>query len=279
MDSAKALEVPGYQVVQYLGSGARSTVWEIRHTRTDKIYALKRVVKREPSDGRFIEQAVNEYNVGVRFDHEAVRHIFRLRRVKRWLSTREVHVMMEMCVGATVQDERPEDVRETVRIFDAVARGLVHINACGFVHADIKPNNIVVAPAGDVKIIDLGQSCEIGTVKTRIQGTPDFIAPEQVNRQPLDVRTDVFNFGATLYWTLTGRAIPTVMPKKGAVTLKADMQYVPPEEINPDVPSSVSKLIRDCIEYKISRRPMSMNEVLSRLKMIAHTFGPNGNEK
>ena len=279
MDSAKALEVPGYQVVQYLGSGARSTVWQIRDSRTDEVYALKRVVKREPSDNRFLEQAINEYEVGVQFDHKTVRRIHRLRRVKRWMCTREVHILMELCEGKTIQDDPPADISETVRIFSDVVEGLAHINARGFVHADMKPNNILISPDREVKIIDLGQSCPIGTLKQRIQGTPDFIAPEQVNRQPLDARTDVFNFGATLYWTLTGRAIPTVMPKKGAVTLKADMKFVPPEELNDQVPSSITKLIRDCIEYNSSRRPTSMKEVGSRLNMIAHTLHPDGDGK
>ena len=53
-------------------------------------------------------------------------------------------------------------------------------------------------------MIDYGQSCRIGTIKERIQGTPDYIAPEQVARRPVSVATDVFNLGASLYWALTG---------------------------------------------------------------------------
>jgi serine/threonine-protein kinase len=275
MSHVKTLEVPGYQVLQYLGSGARSTVWQIRDLQTDETYALKRVIKRDPSDARFLEQAINEYEVGVHFDHPAVRHIYRLRRLKRWLSVREVLLVMEHCEGQTVQQSRPQSVQEAVCIFDKVAKGLSHINARGYVHADTKPNNIIVSPKGDVKIIDLGQSCPLGTVKERIQGTPDFIAPEQVNRRPLDARTDVFNFGAALYWTLTGRPIPTVMPKKRGITLKAELAVIPADQVNEEVPSSLSKLISDCIELNPARRLPSMNEVVSRLGLIAHTLKRN----
>ena len=123
-----------------------------------------------------------------------------------------------------------------------------------------------------VKIIDLGQSCRVGIIKKRIQGTPDFIAPEQVHRQPLDSRTDVFNFGASLYWSLTGQAIPTVLPKKGEVTLKIDLIVTPPEQLNPNVPSGLSKLINDCIEVSPARRPQSMKEVRSRIEMVRSTL-------
>ena len=272
MNAPKTLEVPGYQVMRYLGSGARSTIWQIKDRQTGEMFALKRVIKREAADAKFLAQAINEYNVSSQLRHHTLRRVLRLRRIKRWLSVREVHLVMELCDGTTLQEDRPESVAETVRVFREVGEALVYMNNKGFVHADMKPNNILVADDGTVKIIDMGQSCPLGTVKERIQGTPDFIAPEQVHRRPLDRRTDVFNLAAALYWTLTGRAIPTALPKKGPVTLVAEMAVVPPEQVNPRVPPSLSKLIRDCTEAIPDNRPSSMNEVVSRLGLIAHTL-------
>jgi eukaryotic-like serine/threonine-protein kinase len=272
MNASKTLEVPGYQVMQYLGSGARSTIWQIRDRETGELYTLKRVVKREGADVRFLEQGLNEYSVASQLDHPSLRRVFRLRRIKRWLSLREIHLVMEYCPGKSIQEQRPESVAEVVRIFIEVGKALSYMNSRSFVHADMKPNNIIIADDGLVKIIDMGQSCAVGTVKQRIQGTPDFIAPEQVHRRPLDGRTDVFNFGAALYWTLTGKPIPTILPKKGSVTMLADMTVVPPEQLNPEVPAPLSKLIGDCIEAQPSQRIGSMNEVVSRLGLIGHTL-------
>lgn len=272
MSRAQTLEVPGYRVVQYLGSGAGSQIWEIRNIQTDETLALKRVVKRQASDARFLEQAMNEYEVASCLSHPTIRKILQMRRVKHWLSLREIHLVMEFCYGQSIQEHRPADVREVLRIFGDVAAGLAHMNARGYVHADIKPNNIIVATTGAVKIIDLGQSCPLGTIKERIQGTPDFIAPEQVHRRPLDARTDVFNFGAALYWGLTGKPIPTILPKKNGSTLKADMELVPPDQLNPDVPAPLSKLVCDCVEMQPNRRPGSMNEVVSKMGLIAYTL-------
>lgn len=272
MSTAQTLEVPGYQVVQFLGSGARSTIWQVRDRRTGQMCALKRVVRQQGSDARFFEQTLNEYAVSSHFSHPVIRRIYRLRRVRRWLALKEIQLIMELCEGRTVQESRPADVRETARIFGHVGKALAHMNACGYVHADMKPNNIVVAPDSGVKIIDLGQSCPIGTVKRRIQGTPDFIAPEQVHRQPLDGRTDVFNFGAAFYWALSGRAIPTALPKKGATVLVAELAVTPVEKLNPEVPTPLSKLITDCIEVRPTRRPESMAAVVARLELVAHAL-------
>ncbi len=271
----RTLEVPGYQVMEFLGSGARSTIWRLRDRQSGSSYALKRVIKRGAKDAKFLEQAINEYEVGRDLDHDCIRRIYKLRRVKKWLSLREIHLLMEYCEGHTIQQRRPEDVREAVRVFIQVAKALAYMNARGYVHADMKPNNIMVADGEIVKIIDLGQSCPLGAVKQRIQGTPDFIAPEQVRRDPLDARTDVFNLGAALYWTVTGQAIPTVLPRKGGVTLVSEMAVRPPEQINEQVTPALSKLIRDCIEVSPSRRPGSVKEVHGRLNLIAAAMENN----
>lgn len=270
MASSKTLEVNGYDVLEYLGSGARSTLWKIRRRARGELRVLKRVVKRAPEDLRFLDQAFNEYEIGSQLDHSSIRAMYELRRIKRWLSVREVHLIMEFCEGKSVQEERPEDLDVVLSVFEQVARGLAHMNACGFVHADTKPNNIIVAPDRTAKIIDLGQSCRLGTIKDRIQGTPDYIAPEQVARRPLDGRTDVFNFGAALYWTLTGRPIPTVLPNGNGVRMKSDLMARPVEEFNPEVPPGLSKLVADCIELEPGQRPGSMKDVCARLGLIAH---------
>ncbi|HUT56982.1 MAG TPA: serine/threonine-protein kinase [Phycisphaerae bacterium] len=272
MSIVRTLEVPGYQVLQFLGSGAKSTIWQVKDHQTGKFCALKRVVKREQDDTRFLEQALNEFQAASQFDHPVVRKIYRMQRLRHWLSVREIHLFMEWCEGHSVQENRPGDVQAVVRIFRQVADALAHMNSRGYIHADTKPNNIIVCPRGGVKIIDLGQSCPIGTVKERIQGTPDFIAPEQVHRGPLDSRTDAFNFGATLYWTLTGRPIPTVLPRDRPSNLKSDFTPTPVEKLNENVPASLSKLIGECVEMKPSRRPESMSEVASRLGLIAHSL-------
>ena len=273
------LQVPGCQVMEFLGSGARSTIWRIRDRRTEAFYALKRVVRHSHDDDRFVHQALTEFRVASHFDHPAIRKYFRVRRVRSWLlQLVELQIFMEWCEGTTCQLNRPSQVEEVLRIFQVVAGALSHIHSRGFVHADMKPNNIIVGPDSTVKVIDFGQSCPIGTVKERIQGTPDFIAPEQVYRRPLDARTDIFNFGASLYWTLTGQAIPTILPKSSdSLMLVNELKVTPPSELNEQVTPTLDRLVMDCIEFQPSRRPDSARDIMGRLDLIAHTIKRNGN--
>ena len=99
-------------------------------------------------------------------------------------------------------------VEEKVRYLREVSDAMAHMNDKGYVHADMKPTNIMVTGEGQVKVIDLGQAPDRQGEGTD-PGTPGFMALEQAEIQPLSERTDVYNFGATIYWMLTNQEVPT----------------------------------------------------------------------
>jgi serine/threonine-protein kinase len=229
---------------------------------------MKSVLRSSKADDRFVEQALNEYNVAKAVQHTNIRKIYSLRKVRKFFSLREIRMLMEFCPGRSVQENRPTDVLEACTIFAQVGHALAKMNQSGYIHADMKPNNIIVDPDGNARVIDFGQSCKVGTVKQRIQGTPDYIAPEQVKRWPLDARTDVFNFGASLYWTLTGKAMPSIIPRGSQVPHSGREPVQAPHQINPDVPPLLSRLITDCTQLDPKERPNTMQEVVNRLAII-----------
>jgi serine/threonine-protein kinase len=266
-------------VYERLGIGARSTIWLVGDKKTGQLRALKRVLRRATDDHRFIEQAQNDYNVSVQLDHPYLRRSFEIRRIRRLLQLRELHIIMEYVEGRTLEEIGPLGTHGLLGIFMKVAEGLISLHQKGFVHSDIKPNNVLVGEEGVVKVIDFGQSCPIGHVKGRIQGTPGYIAPEQVERGvPLDRTTDVFNFGATLYWAITGQPYPTVMPRKkraGGIDLAGPSEAPPPDELNPNVPPALSRLVIDCCKTNPKDRPPDMEEVLYRLRVTQEILRRN----
>src|SRR5207248_1366007 len=121
--------------------------------------------------------------------------------------------------------------------------------------------------------IDLGQAAKVGTAKSRIQGTPDYIAPEQVKCLPVTERTDVFNFGATMYWALSGRKMPTLFTlKKGENSFLVDSQIAAPHQLNPTVPENLSNLVMECVRTNPAKRPADMTELVRRLEIIEHAM-------
>ena len=269
-----------YQVLEQLGEGARSTIYKVLDPSTRNTFALKHVVRADQKDIRFIEQMEAEYDISRLFSHKNLRRSFELKIVKTLLlKVNEAFLVMEYFDGLPLEIGLPTDTSEILETFIQAAEGLKAMNAMGFVHCDIKPNNILRDRHGRVKVIDFGQSCKIGTIKERIQGTPDFIAPEQVNRKPVTVATDVFNLGATLYWALTGRHIPTLytVNKKGENSFLLDTAIPAPSELNPKVPLAVSNLVLECVSTNPAKRPVDMDAVIHRLELGRHVLNKQNN--
>lgn len=264
-----------YQVVERLGEGARSTIYKVLDPTTRQTFALKHVLRNDTKDIRFIEQMETEFEVSRNFVHKNLRRSYELKIIKTLLlKINEAFLIMEYFDGLPLELGLPTDLLEVFDTFIQAAEGLKAMNALGFVHCDIKPNNILRDRHGRVKVIDFGQSCRTGTVKERIQGTPDFIAPEQVNRRPVTVQTDVYNLGATLYWAVTGRHIPTLytVNKKGENSFLLDATIPSPVELNPKCPLPVSNLILECVSTAVGKRPADMDAVIHRLELGKHVL-------
>ena len=262
-----------YDVLERLGEGARSTIYKVRDPSTGRELALKHVVRADPKDLRFIEQMETEFEISRQFTHPNLRRSFDLKIVKTMLlKISEAFLVMELVDGKPLEVSTPRDMMDLLDTFIAAAQGLRAMHQMGYAHCDIKPNNILRNDRGEVKVIDFGQSCKIGTVKERIQGTPDYIAPEQVSRRPISVQTDVFNLGATLYWALTMKVIPTLytVQKKGEHSFLLDSKIDTPMDLNPKVPLAVSNLVMECVSTKPSKRPADMDQMINRLELGKH---------
>lgn len=270
--------LPGYELLERLGRGAGAVINLARDLSNRRLVAIKHVVRNGDEDDKFLAQAENEYEVARQIEHPYLRRCFEIVRVRKWLKLREVILVMEYVEGERLEEHRPDDLRRTIAIFKQVAEGLHALHTLGYAHCDIKPNNIMLRPDGGLKIIDFGQSCRLGAIKERIQGTPDYIAPEQVLRKEIDQRTDVFNLGATMYWMLTGKFYKTMManvaasPTARRETIEARRANEPVHLLNPQVPSGLSALVSECCETAKERRPRDMRVLLERLDTVAHVL-------
>jgi len=275
------LNVGGFTIKKRIGTGARSTIYLATDHQTNTDIALKRIIFERPEDARVFEQTENEYKVAQRINHPYVRKCYKLKKIRSMLNVKEMLLSMELFEGKTLEDGPTLSLVDVLLVFRMVATGLNAMHREGIIHCDIKPNNIIISKVGSIKIIDLGQSCKIGTTKRRIQGTPDYIAPEQVRRKPLGPRTDVFNLGATMYWALTGKNVPTLIPKRngtlipkrnGALGTVIPRNCPAPHELKKRIPIGISRLVMDCVKDNPAQRPPNMMMVISRLDLMIHSL-------
>jgi len=253
--------IHGYRVLAPLGEGAASRLFVVHDPESKELLALKHVRVTSPDERRFLAQAEREHQVASRVTAPTVRRSRRLVRYRELLRTTEVALVMDFVDGEPLDALGRLTMEEAVSIFADAAAGLAHLHGLGWAHADLKPGNLVRTGRGRATIIDLGQAWRIGECKPRIQGTPGFLAPEQLERGVIDERTDAFLLGATIYRQLTGRyaaggiAEPVVRPP-----LRRLVASAPPE---------LEALVERCLDPVPERRPSQLDRISVELATIA----------
>ena len=273
VDSFARREVFGYEVIGILGEGADTVVYAASDPNDNQqLYAIKYAVRRPGRDDRVFTRLENEFQIGRMVNNPALRRSIALKKngPSPQQPPTEVALVLELFDGVPLPLQLPAKMPVILDWFMQAARALEALNKLSIVHCDMKPANILVNPGRQIKLIDFGLACAVGTKKQRVQGTADFIAPEQAKCQPVTIRTDVFNLGATFYWILTNRHWPTQLTVSSLPTSgNFGDPMAPPIALNPSVPPKVSSLVMDCVQFIATRRPENMGVILKELESAA----------
>jgi serine/threonine-protein kinase len=258
-----------YRVVNELGEGAGSKIFLISDkTAGGKRYALKIIRKQEPEDDIYIEQAKTEFEASQKLNHPTIAKVFDFRQRKSWFKVTGAELLMEYVDGKSLDEVEAPELGQLVLIFGQVASALSHMHRRGVFHGDLKPHNIMLSKNGQVKLIDFGTAWLRGQAKDRIQGTPQFMAPEQAIEKMVDEKTDIYNFGATMYRMFTGRFVQGAIPKPGD-----ERKVTLPNKLNPRISAELNTLIVSCLQGDREKRPSGMFEVRDQLAKIAKLMG------
>jgi serine/threonine-protein kinase len=258
-----------YRVVNQLGTGAGSTILQISDkTAGGKRYALKVIRRQDEDDDIYVRQALTEFEAAKKLNHPAIAKVFDCRLKKAWFKLRGVELLLEYVEGKTLDEIEAPELGQLLLIFCQVASALTHMHRRGVYHGDLKPANIMLNKTGQVKLIDFGTAWVRGQDKNRVQGTPQYIAPEQAVEKVVDEKTDIYNFGATMYRMFTGR-----FAQQGILKPGDDRKLTPPIKINPRIPAALSELIIACVSLDPAKRPAGMFDIRDQLSAIAKKMG------
>jgi serine/threonine protein kinase len=234
-----------YEVLAEIGRGGMGSIFRARDTEMDETVALKVLGGEIDADTatRFVQEVRNARSV-------VHPNVVRVHTMEKWRDFR--YLVMEYIDGVALprwMERAPRPARaDRLHIGLQVAAGLEAAHRAGIVHRDIKPENILVTSAGQAKILDFGiarqeASGHTLTARGTVLGTPGYMTPEQVQGHPLDRRTDIYSFGAVLYFLFTG-----VEPFTGRDVREALMSHLrpvgrAPAEIDPSLPAALSEAI------------------------------------
>ena len=167
--------IEGYRVMSEIGRGAASVVYLVQDPKTKQIWALKHVEKTEDAkDSRFLEQAELEYQIASKLQHTGIRRIEKIIKKKESMlsAVSAIILLMEFVDGISLEKKPPKTFDSAADVFEQVARSMAYMHTRGFVHADMKPNNVIIDAEGKIKLVDLGQSCAMSrTLASPSSGT------------------------------------------------------------------------------------------------------------
>ena len=273
-----------YLVTGRLGAGGMGVVYEAWDERLERRVAIKRVQPDpagEPPDPRRRERLRREARAAAQLSHPSIVQIH------DFLTTDEGDwIVLELVEGPTLAEllrQGPLDFGHLLSLGREIAEGLAEAHGRGFLHRDLKTENVVVTRSGHAKILDFGLAKRFWPAASgtrdglsregEVAGTPRAMSPEQANGEPLDPRTDLFSLGTLLYEAVTG-----VSPFAAATpveTLHRVCSHHPPPAagLNPAAPLGLSELIADLLEKDRERRPADATQVAVRLAALQSGSG------
>ncbi len=258
-----------FTVLGTLGKGAHSAILHVRCSNDSRQYALKVVPIESKEALKFLEQAQHEFRVAQMLDHKNLIKIYSLETPRDWLfRIRKVHLLIEYVNGQTLDTIKQLSLPRLAQVFEKVASAMVHMHRRNVYHADLKPGNIMLSRTGEVKIIDYGLAWIKGKAKGRVQGTPEYMAPEQARHGAVSEGTDMYNFGATMYRLVTFRLPPSTVTSTEGLPMDAktfQKLFKPVQELNAQAPVELCNLIHQCLAFHATQRPEHMSEVQGAL--------------
>jgi serine/threonine protein kinase len=231
----------GYELIRKLGEGGQATTYLARDRALQRLVVLKRYHGVATSSRR--EAVLNEGRALARVRSPFVAPCY-------GVETRDdrIDLVVEYVPGRPLTEltaaERA-DIPGFARLVEQVAEGLAVVHACGLLHRDIKPQNIILGDDGVPRLVDFGLAVPVASEALHeVSGTPRFMAPEQARGQGerIDARTDVYELGAVLYYLLTGQPPHTGKTLKQVIAQARDAQIIPPRRINPRVPRALERI-------------------------------------
>jgi serine/threonine-protein kinase len=246
-----------YRVLSRIGKGSYGIVYEAEHAITRRIDALKLMLYAGPSAADDEQRFIREIQVQAALQHPNIAVVYTAFRTD-WGPALAMERVRGLSLRSIIDRGRPP-LAEGVGYMLAALNGLSAAVSLGIVHRDVKPENILITPEGQVKLTDFGLAHVINGARLTGSGenigTPCYMSPEQVvGNEAVDARSDVYAAGVVLYEVVTGN--PPFTGTNGFAVMLAHRNNapVPPIEVNPEIGARLNRVILTALEKDPARR-------------------------
>ncbi len=260
-----------YKILEELGSGSMATVYKAVHISLGREVAIKVLPHSFSADAELVERFRREARAAARLNHPNIVQIYDICEDEGIY-----YLVSEYCGGETLDkviSRGKLPVSKVVPILIQVGGALNYAHRKQIIHRDVKPGNIMTLGNNESKLMDLGvalslDSSRITATGTTI-GTPEYMSPEQAGGKAIDKRSDIYSLAVVAYEALTGRLPFASDNPVELVKMHTDQRPPSINELNPDVPARLARIISRAMEAKTEDRYQSMEDFVQDIENFA----------
>ena len=261
-----------YEIIQKIGNGGMAIVYKARDLTLNRYVAVKVLRDEFTTDEEFIKRFETEAQSAARLIHPNIVSIYDV-GVDNNLT---YYIVMELIQGKTlkeiiIQEQGPLPWKWSINVSIQIASALEMAHRNNIIHRDIKPHNIIITEDGVAKVTDFGIAKAVSnstiTAFGKTIGSVHYFSPEHARGGYTDAKSDIYSLGVVMYEMVTGR-VPFDADTPVSIALK-HMQEEPvePQEINPNIPDAVNKIIMKALQKEPALRYQTATEMLQDLRM------------
>lgn len=270
-----------YRILSRIGAGGMGEVYLAEDTKLDRKVAIKLLPPESVADEQAKKRLVREAKAAAKLDHPNICSIHEVGE-----SEGRGFIVMQYVEGETLAfriQRKPLELRESLDIAVQLADALAEAHSRGIIHRDIKPQNVMLTPRGQVKVLDFGlarvvrerslieSSSETESLLTTpgvVMGTVPYMSPEQIRCEELDARSDLFSFGAVLYEMITGHQ--PFAAESAAMTISAIVTRdpAPVARFSREVPSELERIVSKALRKDREQRYQTARDLLIDLESL-----------
>jgi len=270
VDKSRRHQMRGYEFHEVIGEGAFAMVWRSTQPILGREVAIKQIREHLANDPGFIRRFEVEARIVSSLEHPYIVPLY-----DYWREPGAAYLVMRMIPGGTLEsrlNDGPLSETELRRLVDQIGSALRLAHQRGVIHRDIKPGNILIDGEGNYLLTDFGIAFGADTgddnaAAALSTGSPSYASPEQLRREHLDERTDIFAFGVILFESASGHApFEDERSRVGLVERQLEGSLPAPSSIDPGVPSWVDEVVGRATAGKKDDRYRTVDELIDAVR-------------
>lgn len=269
-------KIDEFELVNCVATGGVTQIWEVTKSGSNQPLAMKLLLDEALAEPENRKALKHEATIGKSMGHPSIIKVYDLKLTKN-IGYYTMEYFRSGNLKALIRSDHAQAQARLKKLLESLAQALAYFHEKGWVHRDVKPDNVLLSKAGEVRLIDFSLSCKPSNAILRavtkkssiaIQGTRTYLAPELIRREALTFSVDMYSLGILMYETLVGAPPFRTANPNDLLMMHVRDKPVKPSELDDNISPEADDLVLRLLAKKPKDRPGSMQELFAEVRSL-----------